>query len=116
MRDSSASLIEGKSGHYVASKKNSFLVHGVLISVQLCFSGWHIVGSLALKKGADALMFALYREILASILMFALVKQRGRTVHIDNKVSEMFCLKNIRACSPYLFVIGSRKGCISWIL
>lgn len=86
MRDLSDSLIEDKSGH-VTSNNNPVLVHGVLISIQLCFSGWHIVGSLALKKGADALMFALYREILASVLMFSLVKQRGKTVYIDKKVS-----------------------------
>lgn len=75
-----------KNVSHTATKKNPAIVHIVLISVQLCFSGWHIVGSLALKKGADALAFALYREILATALMFALVKQRGRTVNIDNKV------------------------------
>jgi hypothetical protein len=32
------------------------------VSYFLCsFSGWHIVGSIALKDGADALVFALYR-------------------------------------------------------
>lgn len=29
------------------------VVHLVLASVQLSFSGWHVVGSLALKEGAN---------------------------------------------------------------
>jgi len=48
-------------------------VHLLLLLVMLCFSGWHIVGSLALKDGADPLVFATYRECIASTLMFMLV-------------------------------------------
>jgi drug/metabolite transporter (DMT)-like permease len=48
-------------------------VHLLLLLVMLCFSGWHIVGSLALKDGADPLVFATYRECIASVLMFLLV-------------------------------------------
>lgn len=29
-------------------KKTSPIVHLILISVQFCFSGWHIIGSIAL--------------------------------------------------------------------
>jgi hypothetical protein len=87
MKDSVDSLLEpSKFVAHPSAKKNQWVVHVVLVSVQVCFSGWHIVGSMALKKGADALAFALYREIFATILMFALVKQRGRTVNIENKV------------------------------
>jgi len=61
------------------------VVHLVLISIQLCFSGWHIVGSVALKNGADALVFALYRELSASLFMYALVKYRGQKIFIEDK-------------------------------
>jgi drug/metabolite transporter (DMT)-like permease len=43
--------------------------HLALLSAQLCFSGWHIVGSLALKDGADPFVFVLYRELFASLMM-----------------------------------------------
>eukprot|EP00602_Paraphysomonas_sp_CaronLab_P000205 CAMPEP_0185031090 /NCGR_PEP_ID=MMETSP1103-20130426/18360_1 /TAXON_ID=36769 /ORGANISM="Paraphysomonas bandaiensis, Strain Caron Lab Isolate" /LENGTH=330 /DNA_ID=CAMNT_0027566477 /DNA_START=260 /DNA_END=1252 /DNA_ORIENTATION=- len=40
---------------------------------------------MALKDGADALAFALYREILASLLMLALVYYRGRVVNVERR-------------------------------
>lgn len=43
-------------------KSNPYFPHALLICVQLCFSGWHIVGSICLKDGANPLIFALYRE------------------------------------------------------
>jgi len=50
--------------------KERAIPHILLALAQLSFSGWHIVGSLSLGMGADALVFALYREILATISMF----------------------------------------------
>ena len=46
------------------------LVHPLLILVQFIFSGYHVLTSSALKtKGVDPLVFALYRELSASILI-----------------------------------------------
>jgi hypothetical protein len=53
--------IDGKDKKTFGCIKEAWLVHLVLISIQICFSGWHIVGSIALSEGADALVFALYR-------------------------------------------------------
>jgi hypothetical protein len=36
------------SGSEPKNPKTSPIVHAVLISVQFCFSGWHIIGSVAL--------------------------------------------------------------------
>jgi drug/metabolite transporter (DMT)-like permease len=67
-------------------KTNSpFLIHAILISVQLCFSGYHIIGSVAFKKGADPLIFALYREILATCLMYGLTVYKGIPVVIEKQ-------------------------------
>ena len=43
----------------------------VLILIQLCFSGWHILAKVALGDGADPLAFALYREILGKNLLIS---------------------------------------------
>lgn len=59
------------------------LAHAALLSAQLCFSGWHIVGSLALKDGADPLVFVLYRELFASFLMWSYVKYCGVKLYIE---------------------------------
>lgn len=45
-----------------------------VLSAQLCFSGWHIVASVAFKGGANPLVFLLDRFIIATILMQAYVK------------------------------------------
>ena len=44
--------------------------HLALAIAMFCFSGWQILGSLALSSGADPLVFAFYRELFASFLMF----------------------------------------------
>ena len=55
---------------------NWWFPHALLLFVQVCFSGWHIIGSVVLNNGADPLVFALYREILASIIMYGFVISR----------------------------------------
>lgn len=47
------------------------LVIGVAVSIQLAFSGWHVLGGLALSgsHAVNAFVFALYREAWASLLM-----------------------------------------------
>lgn len=51
-----------------------YISHALLLSSQLCFSGWHIVGSLAMKDGASPFVFALYRELFAAAMMFLIAK------------------------------------------
>lgn len=86
MKEGILDVGEGKSEIHsttasFGSKVKKALPHLLLLSAQLCFSGWHIIGSVALTAGADALVFALYREILASICMyiFALIKAPAET-------------------------------------
>lgn len=55
------------------SKLTAFTPHIALVFTQLCFSGWHILSSIALGDGANPLVFAFYREISASICMCAYV-------------------------------------------
>lgn len=40
-----------------------------LIFVNAAFSGWHVLGKLALNSGAAPVTFALYRELLSSVLL-----------------------------------------------
>jgi hypothetical protein len=39
-------------GNHPKEAKTSPVVHAVLISVQFCFSGWHIIGSVALVSAS----------------------------------------------------------------
>lgn len=57
--------------------------HLTLLSAQLCFSGWHIVGSLAMKDGADPFVFVLYRELFGSVLMYAYARYCGVEIKIE---------------------------------
>ena len=50
--------------------------HFLLTLVQLIFSGWHLLGFLAIRSGANPLIFALYRETIASVLMVMYVLSR----------------------------------------
>lgn len=49
------------------------LAYGCLPIIQLCFSGWHVLGKIALTDGAvDPLIFAFFREISATAMMIAI--------------------------------------------
>lgn len=58
----------------LTEQTKQYISHGLLLSSQLCFSGWHIVGSLSMKDGASPFVFALYRELFASVVMFFIVR------------------------------------------
>ncbi|CAM9458304.1 unnamed protein product [Chrysoparadoxa australica] len=47
-------------------------LHPVLVSIQVAFAVWHILGSRALDTDVNPLVLALYREVLASALMLLL--------------------------------------------
>jgi drug/metabolite transporter (DMT)-like permease len=55
----------------------------VILSAQLCFSGWHICASIVLKSGADPLVFVLYRVIGGTSLMLLYAKWKGLSMVID---------------------------------
>ena len=59
------------------------MAHVAVLVAMLCFSGWHIVGSLAMQNGTDPFVFALYRELMASVYMFAYAKLSGFEINID---------------------------------
>ena len=58
----------------------SFVVHIVLGSIQLCYSGWHLVSRVASKNGAHPFVFASYRSLCTLLLMYLLVKIRSKTI------------------------------------
>lgn len=53
-----------------------FKAHIALVLAQLCFSGFHICASIVLRpeNHVDPLVFAMYREILACICMYAVMR------------------------------------------
>mmetsp|Transcript_15594 Transcript_15594/g.22914 ORF Transcript_15594/g.22914 Transcript_15594/m.22914 type:complete len:356 (-) Transcript_15594:287-1354(-) len=87
------------------------LVNLALISVQLGFSGWHIVGKVALNAGVDPLALALYREALGTALMFLLASyatkqsDAGQNMKIQRK-------HWLRFLALGLFSFGNVVGCI----
>ena len=50
--------------------------HFLLIVTQFIFSGWHLLGFLVMSSGANPLIFALYRETIAAVLMLIYVAFR----------------------------------------
>lgn len=59
--------------------------HGIMLVCQLFYSGWHLVGSIALKKGADPFVFVLYRELFASVVMLALLRYQRIPIVVDRR-------------------------------
>ena len=80
------------------------LAHMTLVIVQICFSGWHIIGHLALKSGANPFVFALYREFVASVLMYGVVFAKGLQIDIEREDYFRFCTMGV--CS-FTNVVGT---------
>lgn len=78
--------------------------HLLLALAQFFFSGWHLIGSLVLAGGADALIFALYRELIAVVLMYGFSKSRGATISIAKDDYRRFVFLGF--CS-FLNVVGA---------
>ncbi|CAM9560383.1 unnamed protein product, partial [Ectocarpus fasciculatus] len=79
--------------------------HGLLILTQFSYSGWHIAGAIALTGGAaDPLIFVLYRECLASVLMYLFVKFQGQKLRIDKEDFARFFFLGV--CS-FINVVGT---------
>jgi hypothetical protein len=75
----------------------STAVHVVLGSIQLCYSGWHLVSRVASKGGANPYVFASYRCISTLVLMFLLVKIRKKSISISR--SDWLTISIMGACS-----------------
>ena len=54
-----------------------------VMSAQLCFSGWHILGSIAFRAGANPLVFLMYRLIFGTALMQLYIEYYKLNRHID---------------------------------
>jgi hypothetical protein len=63
----------------LTASRAMMLPHILLTTNQLIFSGLAIIAKFALKDGAQPLIFALYREVLASLMMAAFVAYRTST-------------------------------------
>ena len=77
---------------------NKTIAHALLLVAQLCFSGWHIVGSLCMKQGANPFVFVLYREVVASLLMLSYARYRGLRLHIEKEDYIRFLLLGAVNC------------------
>ena len=57
--------------------------HFALISAQLCFSGFHLLGSLSLGEGANPIVFSLYRGAIAAAFLYMSAKYYAIPVAIE---------------------------------
>jgi drug/metabolite transporter (DMT)-like permease len=84
---------------------NKATAHLAVFVAMLFFSGWHVVGSLALKSGADPFVFALYREFIALFFMSVYaIWYRGLRLNIDR--SDWLRFIFLGACS-FVNVVGA---------
>eukprot|EP01039_Chlorochromonas_danica_P008978 gene8978-9911_t len=81
-----------------------YLPHLLSLSGQLCFSGWHIIGSLALKDGANPIVFALYRELLGCLVMYLIIHYKKETLWIKKEDFTRFLFLGL--CS-FVNVVGA---------
>ncbi|CAM9281774.1 unnamed protein product [Ectocarpus sp. 6 AP-2014] len=86
-------------------KPNSALVHLVLFSVQVCFSGWHVLAKVALNDGVNAVALAMAREVCATILMFIIARRVDGAVSLDPAHAIRFFWMGFASC-------GNVVGCI----
>lgn len=84
--ESDSNLSTAQQSFDSSNKRNEskvLIANLLLILVQIIFSGWHILGSVVIHEyRVNALIFALYREIIASALLFVVVKYLKFTVKI----------------------------------
>ena len=74
------------------------LPHFFLLTSQLCFSGWAVIGTLVLRNGVNAFVFVLYREIAASILLYAIIII-ARKMNNDTLVAKVIILVDHYNCN-----------------
>jgi len=99
-----------------ATNSKVFTSFVLLTLVQLSFSGWHIIGGYAFnEQNADPIVFAFYREILASFFMGALfiIIQWYNEFEPKTTVEAMGEMKDAllgEDCKMFLF-LGSMSFC-----
>lgn len=74
LNTSKAVLSYFSTNYYLNFKDTQIYPHVALILVQISFSGWHIFAKIALRDGADPIVFSLYREIIVSTCMYLYAK------------------------------------------
>ncbi|CAN0139162.1 unnamed protein product, partial [Phaeothamnion confervicola] len=74
---------------------NDPFVHLVLISVQVVFSGWHVLAKVALNDGVSPMALALWREVLATGLMFLVARRLDGHVVMQREHARRFALMGI---------------------
>lgn len=81
-----------------------------LVSVQLSFAGWHVLGKWALDAGAHPLVFALVREGFASVSMLVLAALMERRTKLRKEDVPTFVLLGLLIfLNVALFVVGLSK-------
>jgi len=81
-----------------------------LLSVQLSFAGWHVLGKWALDAGAHPLVFALVREAFASMGMLVLAAAMERRTKLKKEDVPTFVLLGaLIFLNVALFVVGLSK-------
>ncbi|CAM9325411.1 unnamed protein product [Scytosiphon promiscuus] len=85
-------------------RPNIFLVHLVLFSVQVCFSGWNVLAKVALNDGVNAVALAMAREACATILMFIIARRFDGIVSLDPAHAVRFFWMGLASCGN---VVGS---------
>lgn len=78
---------------------NKSIAHWIILSVQVCFAGYSLIGSVAMDRGGDPFVFILYREVISSFLMVCYAQYHGVEWKIDRKHYLQFVL-----CGFLLFV------------
>mmetsp|Transcript_15410 Transcript_15410/g.46464 ORF Transcript_15410/g.46464 Transcript_15410/m.46464 type:complete len:404 (-) Transcript_15410:1079-2290(-) len=51
--------------------------HVICVCIQVVFSGWHVIASVALKDGANPIVVAAYREASSTLMMYGLCRAYG---------------------------------------
>jgi drug/metabolite transporter (DMT)-like permease len=85
--------------------QSKYAAHAALVTTQCCFSGWHIVSSIVLKGGADPVVFALYREFTAMILMYTFVRAKDVPIRVDRADFPRFCFIGVCSFVNVVFTI-----------
>jgi len=66
-----------KGYHWLQAPNNPTIYHLMGLSIQLAFSGWHVIARETMVEGANPFVFAAYREVLSTVLMYCLCRSRG---------------------------------------
>lgn len=93
-----------------SSRKQRLLAHAAMILAQCIFGGYNVVAAWALDSGTDALVFCLYRDVLATITLVILLwgTEGLPKQQISRYDLMLFAASGISGIyvGQYLFVVG----------